>query len=157
MIIDHAGADDGDIMVMRPDLLSVTHFLNHWCHDNDSDIYGEQDDDEYNENFETSLETFQTANQLAFTWEIATGHTVSIISIKVGYSCLLTYTLTFINTLFLGFSLLNSIVGYLCLNPVFAFYWKYKYVSLKVCIKIRPKKRVNATKLMSRQKHGTTT
>ena len=34
---------------------------------------------------ETSLETFQTANQLAFTWEIATGHTVAIISIKVGY------------------------------------------------------------------------
>ena len=34
---------------------------------------------------ETSLETFQTANQLAFTWEIATSHTVAIISIKVGY------------------------------------------------------------------------
>ena len=30
-------------------------------------------------------------------------------------------------------------------------------VCIKVCIKIRPKKRVNATKLMSRQKHGTTT
>ena len=37
------------------------------------------------------------------------------------YSCLLTYTLTFINTLFLGFSLLNSIFGYLCLNPVLHF------------------------------------
>ena len=30
-------------------------------------------------------------------------------------------------------------------------------VCIKVCIKIRPKKRVNATKPMLRQKHGTNT
>ena len=35
--------------------------------------------------------------------------------------CLLTYTLIFNYSFFLGFSLLNSIYGYLCLNPVMHF------------------------------------
>ena len=33
---------------------------------------------------------------------------------------------------FLGFSWLNSIHGYLCLNPVMCFSWKYKYVHISV-------------------------